>query len=311
MLPLPDEVTYRSGAAARLAGLPAETLRVWERRYGLSAPRRSARGQRLYTAAQVRHLGLLKQLVDQGHPIGQLAALSADALRALANSGMAGPGPALKPVDVMVVGVGLACRLGASPHDTMLLHVVGSCTRLEMVADQRPGLHADLLLVELAEVDEQAIPMIAAAAAGLQASATVVLYRFCASATIRALRAQGWLVARVPPEIGEVVNLCRQAVEGRHLLTHQAEPAPPAPRFDEAMLARVTTASNALACECPRHMAELLLTIGSFERYSQQCASRDSADARLHQDLGHAAGQARAILEAALERLVLAEGLKL
>lgn len=58
-------------------------------------------------------------------------------------------------------------------------------------------------------------------------------------------------------------------------------------------------------------MAELLLTIGSFERYSQQCASRDPADARLHQDLGHAAGQARAILEAALERLVLAEGLKL
>jgi DNA-binding transcriptional MerR regulator len=311
MRSLPAEVTYRSGAAARLAGLPAETLRVWERRYGLSATRRSARGQRLYTADQVHHLGLLKQLVDQGHPIGQLAALSADALRALANSGLAAPGPALKPVDVMVVGVGLACRLGASSHDTMLLHVVGSCTRLEMVADQRPGLHADLLLVELAEVDEQAIPMIAAAAAGLQASATVVLYRFCSSATIRALRAQGWLVARVPPEIGEVVNLCRQAVEGQHLLTHQTEPAPPAPRFDEAMLARVTTASNALACECPRHMAELLLTIGSFERYSQQCASRDSADARLHQDLGHAAGQARAILEAALERLLLAEGLTL
>lgn len=206
LLPLPGEITYRSGAAARLAGLPAETLRVWERRYGLSATRRSARGQRLYTAAQVQHLGLLKQLVDQGYPIGQLAPLSTDALRALASSGLAVAGPALKPVDVMVVGVGLACRLGASPQDTMLLHVVGSCTRLDMLADLRPDLRADLLLVEIAEVDEQAISMIAAAVAGLQAAATVVLYRFCSNATIRALRAQGWLVARVPPEIGEVVT---------------------------------------------------------------------------------------------------------
>ena len=32
----PQHVSYRSGAAARLAGLSPETLRVWERRYNLS-----------------------------------------------------------------------------------------------------------------------------------------------------------------------------------------------------------------------------------------------------------------------------------
>jgi hypothetical protein len=51
--------------------------------------------------------------------------------------------------------------------------------------------------------------------------------------------------------------------------------------------------------------------VGSFERYSAQCASRNLQDARLHQELQHAAGRARAILETAMERLAQAEGLPL
>jgi hypothetical protein len=307
----PGEITYRSGVAARLAGLPVETLRVWERRYDLSETRRSAHGQRLYTASQVQRLGLLKQLVDQGHPIGQLAHLPMEELRALGGNGPAAAGAPLRPIDVVVVGVGLARRIAASPHDTLLLNVVDSCPRLDAPACLRPGLHADVLLVELAELDEQAIPMIAAASAALQAAATVVLYRFCSNATIRALRAQGWLVARVPSDMGELVPLCQQALEGQHLPSRLADTGLAGPRFDEESLANITAASSKLACECPRHMAELLLMIGSFERYSQQCASRNTVDAQIHQDLGHAAGQARVILEAALERLARAEGLPL
>ena len=56
--------TYRSGAAARLSGVPVETLRVWERRYGVTDPSRSDRGQRQYSFEDVRRLGLIKQLVD-------------------------------------------------------------------------------------------------------------------------------------------------------------------------------------------------------------------------------------------------------
>ena len=66
-------IMYPSGAAARLAGLPVETLRIWERRYSLSDAERSEHGQRLYSAEQVARLSLLKQLVDQGHAIGVLA----------------------------------------------------------------------------------------------------------------------------------------------------------------------------------------------------------------------------------------------
>ena len=102
---------YRSGVAARLAGLPVETLRVWERRYGLSEPQRSPRGQRLYSSAQVRRLGMIKQLVDQGHPIGALARLTRDQLQQL--SAPIAPGGSLGPVRVAVIGAGLSRQLAA------------------------------------------------------------------------------------------------------------------------------------------------------------------------------------------------------
>jgi DNA-binding transcriptional MerR regulator len=307
-------LTYRSGVAARLAGLSVETLRVWERRYDLSGTRRSASGQRLYTAAQVQRLGLLKQLVDRGHPIGQLAHLSTDELRTLGGGAAPRDGVLVRPIDVVVIGLGLARRIAASPHDTLLLNVQASCSRFEPADCPGPDLRTEVLLVELSELDEHAIPMIRAASDALHAAAVVVLYRFSPSAAIRALRAQGWLVARVPSEMGELVPLCRQALEGQHLPGRAAGSPPAGPRFDEETLAGITGASSLLACECPRHMAELLLMIGSFERYSAQCAARNSgnsADAQVHLDLHQSAGQARMILEAALERLARAEGIPL
>jgi hypothetical protein len=51
------------------------------------------------------------------------------------------------------------------------------------------------------------------------------------------------------------------------------------------------------------------MMVGSFERYSAQCASRNQEDARLHRELELASGRARMVLEAAMERLALAEGL--
>ena len=75
--------TYRSGVAARLAGIPVETLRVWERRYRVVGPRVSPRGQRLYSSEEIGRLKLIKQLVDMGHPIGAIATLSTDALDAM------------------------------------------------------------------------------------------------------------------------------------------------------------------------------------------------------------------------------------
>ncbi|MET0980491.1 MAG: MerR family transcriptional regulator [Telluria sp.] len=310
----PDRITYRSGAAARLAGLPVETLRMWERRYNLSDAERSERGQRLYSAEQVARLGLLKQLVDQGHAIGVLASLEPAQLQAMLAAGAGGEYAAAGPVAVVLAGAQLARRLVAEPG-LPGIDVRASCARLEQFADLGVDHGAQVLVVERSELDDTALPAIAAARTACGVAATVVLYRFCASATIRALRAQGCLVARVPADLGELVLLCRAALAGQRLASPQGLGAPAAAvaprRFDDDALAAMTAASNRLSCECPRHLSDLLMMLFSFERYSAQCAHRNPEDARLHAQLELAAGQARMVLEGAMETLAIAEGLPL
>lgn len=302
-----QQPVYRSGVAARLAGLSVETLRVWERRYGVSDTQRSERGQRLYTAGQVRRLGLLKQLVDNGHPIGTLAALPLERLEELAGVRGNAPAAQLALLRVALVGETLARRVAATGNGLEVQRVIG---RLDDDLAALRGSSVDVLLVELPEPDETMVPLVAAAREAAGAAAAVVLYRFCASATIRALRAQDCMVVRMPSEMGELAQLCRAALAGRQLPPADRTPdAVPAIRFDEAALAMITAAGNRVACECPRHLSDLLLMIGSFERYSAQCASRSEADAQLHRELGHAAGLARSVLESAMDRLLVAEGL--
>lgn len=305
---------YRSGVAAKLAGLPVETLRVWERRYGISDTSRSAHGQRLYSDAQVRRLRLMKQLVDQGHPIGALAQLPIEQLGALAIV-PASRAPSL-PVRVALVGPALAPRLAGGGREMLALDIVGHCRELDGAQKALSGVGAEVLLIEISELDDSVVPAISALREQLGVAA-VVLYRFCASATIRQLRAHGCLVARAPTDVAEIVLLCQAAFAAvpppatqlQAARTQLGAPAPP--RFDDRALALLATASNSVVCECPRHLTEILLMLGSFERYSQQCASRNADDALLHEQLNHAAGSARVLIEMALERLARAEGLPL
>lgn len=304
--------SYRSGVAARLAGLPVETLRVWERRYGISDTPRSARGQRLYSAIQVRRLGLLKQLVDQGHPIGVLAGLAMEQLEELAAAGAAGAVVAAARVRAAIVGRNLYRRIASDQRDGAGLNVQSHCDNLEQARTALRGAEVDVLIVELSELNDADVPRILAARDALAISAVIVLYRFCPSASVRRLREEGCVVARVPAELGELMLLCRSALAGKPMLPDTAPAPVVAPlRFNDEALASITRASYVLQCECPRHLAELLLITGSFERYSAQCASRNEADAQLHRDLEHAAGLARTVLEAAMERLARAEGLPL
>lgn len=305
-----NELSYRSGVAARLAGLSVETLRVWERRYGVCNTQRSEHGQRLYSAGQVRRLGLLKQLVDNGHPIGMLAGLSDEQLGAMTAGSAAQTQVAAGPIRVAVVGEGLARRIAAAGRDGLPLYVQKSCPWLDQVPQLLGGVLADVLLVELSEPDDTALQMLLAARDIVGAPGVVVLYRFCSSAIIRSLREAHFLVARVPAEPGELVLLCRAALAGQQLAPQEPPPVQVTPRrYDDAALAELAGMTGSVTCECPRHLAEILTMLGSFERYSGQCGSRNEDDAQLHAELGRASGLARVILEDAMARLIQAEGL--
>ncbi len=74
--------TYPISAVSRLTGIPLDTLRAWERRYQAVVPKRSDRG-RVYSEHHVKRLMLLRQAVDSGHAIGQVAKIHDQGLRDL------------------------------------------------------------------------------------------------------------------------------------------------------------------------------------------------------------------------------------
>lgn len=75
------------GAVERDTGLSKDTLRVWERRYGFPQPKRDAFGERVYSAADVDKLRVIKRLLDRGHRPGKIIVLPLDELHRLAQEG--------------------------------------------------------------------------------------------------------------------------------------------------------------------------------------------------------------------------------
>ena len=67
---------YSVKMASQVTGISTDTLRAWERRYGVVRPQRSATGRRLYDAADIARLRLLKQVVALGHSIQRVAPLA-------------------------------------------------------------------------------------------------------------------------------------------------------------------------------------------------------------------------------------------
>jgi len=86
---------FNIAAVERETGLSKDVLRMWERRYGFPLPERDANGERLYPAAQLDRLRLIKRLMDQGYRPGKLIAASNEELAQLAPRRSASRLPAL------------------------------------------------------------------------------------------------------------------------------------------------------------------------------------------------------------------------
>ncbi len=312
-----NEPTYRSGTAARLAGIPVDTLRMWERRYQVVGPQVSARGHRRYAAEDVDRLALIKALVDLGHSIGTIAHLPAARLHEMRAGLMTLPS-ATQPrargssiVRVAIVGEALAARTAAVASRFPRLQIVGTCADREHAASTLRGVVADVLAIELPALRDDAVDFVDALAAAVGARSAIVSYRFGTEAAVHELRRRGHAVVRAPIDLAQIESLGAALPAAPETVAAPPVTAPPAPRFDERSLAQLAQISTSVRCECPRHVVDLLLSLGAFERYSAECENRSPADAELHRHLGRVAGSARALFEEALVRVAQAEGIAL
>ena len=149
----PSDTTsrLRSGTVARLAGLSAATLRVWEHRYGIVSPPKSAAGQRTYSMDDVQRLRLIKRLTLEGHAIGTVAHLPVDALVKLSAGDRAS---STHEQRIVVVGLTLAQKLAgrlrasASPMFGDLAEAereVARCGATDVLVIQLASLHTPVI----------------------------------------------------------------------------------------------------------------------------------------------------------------------
>lgn len=337
---------FRSGAVARMAGMPVATLRIWEQRYQAVSPAVAASGHRLYSEADVERAVLLRQLTLQGHTIGLLSGMDTTQLRSMLRLLKAGepaggshlPSPP-GPLRIVVVGQSMAHRLrrlveGQTEGQTEgpALHLAGVFDSLAEAAQAgrdsgrdsgRPGV--DVLLWQAASLQPGASHELRLAKDAWHARSAAVVYRYSSAASRAELTTAGaalWLEPADTAALGRWLGALGRAADQPYEGAGRPSPVPfdPAtlinqpsskPRFSDTDLLRFAELSSGIACECPSHLANLLLQISGFEVYSGDCSSRNAADAQLHAYLQRVAAAARMLLETALERVAVAEGFPL
>lgn len=316
---------FRSGVAARLSGIPVQTLRVWERRYQLTGVKPPGSHQRLYTQAEVERLTAIKRLVDLGQSIGPLVAMDLDSLQSIYASLerlQAGLGEAESAVLSGRVHVGFAGMFletirpelpprTAATWSDVRAHSLTALTRVDGFVSDPP----DVLLVEFPSIVDSTVQGLLEFVKTYAVSRVMVFYRFAPSALIRSLRTYGFAVMRMPPDEAELSKACRdfllQCVHRIGLERDSGSPPPSSmsPRYSLETLGKLTSIESSVFCECPRQLAQLLINITAFEGYSAQCANRDSNDVLIHQRLQRDAATVRCLLEDSLDELLRYEGI--
>ena len=325
---------HRSGAVARMLRMPVATLRVWERRYGLTRAELTPSGQRLYSTDDVRRLTLIKQLTDLGHAIGSLAPLDMPQLQHVASThaqtlaatqgkepSNVADAPPVRAWRLAVIGAALGSRLQRPALLRRLGRPVVLLGPFDDVTQAATALqvgHVDALLIHEPQLHEGWLPALELAAPTLSGVPKAVLYSFAADPVCEALAAAGTALLREPqPDV--VVAQWLSSLSSRKAIAppQAAERSGPGAeavsprRWDDAALAEFANQSPTIACDCPRHVAELLMQLSHFEAYSAECEHRNAVDAELHAYLRQVATASRTRFEAALEHVALHEGLLL
>lgn len=298
---------YSIGAVAKLTNIPAHTLRKWESRHGIATPLRSATGRRVYTDNHVETLKLIKRLMRDGHSLAHLAGLPDATLRDLAAQHVEPERPTL--TSLTLVGPNLARLL---PGQRIVTHRFGGSLP-KWLAQQPADLTTEPVSVECETLPGPTVEQLIALRG--RVAHLLVVYTFASRRTLSALQRADIKTVRGPVDdnalLLNIAPFAPGAVGAAGAETNIAADTNQLQRFSMEELARIAALNPALQCECPNHIAKLLMDISSFEKYSLECVDTDPAAQELHARLGAISAQARALFEDALLAVASADGIQL
>jgi len=319
-IPSAQSPLYRIGAVSKATEIPVSTLRIWQTRYDAFTPVKTEGNQRLFAEHDVSKALLLKQLSGAGHGIGSIARLDLAQLRQLCHPDHQAQAPQAltQPVCLAVVGLGLANRIESRQFAGVLSQHRIQVT--DVMDDLATALHAPLsdkpqvLLVQVNSLQDTVFESIQALLQRQPFAQTIVLYHFAPDRVVQAMKLAGLTVRRNPISDSELAELLQSIlfVDRDRAQAYGHQGAVIAGRkYSDDTLRRVAGISTNVLCECPKHVAELIAQLASFETYSQECLNKNTEDAHLHSYLRAISGSARSLFENALEKIAQHEGIDL
>lgn len=303
---------YGIGTIARLTGLKPDTLRVWERRYGLGASHKSETGRRQYTQGNLDHLQLVSALVKGGARIGEIASAERKTLEMLLRQqrGPRSESPVKTKPRALAVGESLCEWLDG--HQGCLSNVDARLARMDFAVFDERMLESvedsDVIVVECLTLSRAAVERLKALRSGGADARVIVCYRFGNEHWLQELQDQDIVTMEFPPEPGRLAfEIAHSAVKAEvdvgardlgELVTAKER------QFGGTELAAARRLKSSLECECPRHIADLIEALASFEEYSASCSVDNWKDAAVHACIYAYTGQARHLMEQAMQSVL-------
>lgn len=299
---------YGIGTVSRLTGLKPDTLRVWERRYGLGASHKSATGRRQYTQSDLEHLQLIAALVNDGARIGEIASSERKTLEILLRQRGVPGREALSKSKPRAVFVGVALCKWLDSHQGCISGVDARLARMDIVSMEDSAFAAlrdsDVLVLECASLSSASVARIKSLSSAAIARRVIVAYQFGNTHWLKHLQAAGIATMAFPPDAGKLAfeiarNIAESEISAGENNLGDLMTAKPR-QFGAVELAAAASLRSALDCECPKHISELITALTAFEEYSASCSVDNWHEASVHSCIYIYAGQARHLMEKAL-----------
>lgn len=337
---------YKIGAVSNLTRIAPNTIRVWERRYQAVTPQRGERGSRVYTLSDINRLKTLQNCIQLGDSIGQIAQLSeadlTDRLKQLqeqysTDTPATDTSPTTELRRLLVAGSSLPTRTRLLNLQQFaecqyfatfdkLVSSVESDPQAIRKATAKSSRHPDakqsstpcnddlICITEHDSLSRDLCEQLVTFVNDNKPAVMIVCYGFGMSAHVEQLQSAGILLLREPADNNSLLTLLHAPKIVRTPVQEASvsnDGNVPSLRFSKRQLLSLSRIRSNITCECPQHIAELLVSLNAFERYSAMCEDSNEDDAILHAMLRKATAHSRLTMENALAELLEAENIQL
>jgi DNA-binding transcriptional MerR regulator len=309
----PIDGLYRIATVSQLTGIPVPTLRVWESRHAVVQPTRSAGNVRLYRRADIERLSLVKAAVDAGQAISTVAALTDRQIQARFKDAVAPAAKARRTgCRVLVCGTTLASVLKTAWKARSDVKVQASLAQLaDAEAESLPSV--DAVIVDAPVLRNDLLADLRQLRSRTHVPVIIVVYGFGTRQILARLDSADVIALAAPADPAQLARICQLGLAidptppeaFSKMLAHPAAPR----RYGDAYLHELSQLPSKVLCECPHHLADLLIKLNAFEHYSLECESANVKDAAMHAMMYSASSHCREFLEEVLRRLVAHEGI--